>query len=262
MLALDTPVRSILGDALSSVDAAVTIEHLLGHTSGIGDYLDEEAPGDIDDYLLTASAHTLGGPFDYLDLMNANPPVSRPGERFAYNNSGFVILSMVIEQLTGSFHDEVVARVLDRCGMEHSGFFRSDELPANTALGYLEDGRTNIFHLPVIAAGDGGIYLCAADVSRFWEGLMTGKIVSEAIVNRMTTVASKGHVNGAYGLGFWLSPDGAIVWLEGMDPGVSFTSAYHLESGAHYVVLSNTSRGVWPIARQLESRICEELDAI
>lgn len=255
VLAFDTPVHSILGSELPHIDAGVTIAHLLEHRSGVGDYLNEEELGDIDDYALEVSMHTLTSPMAYLALMNANGQVSSPGERFVYNNSGYVLLSMVIEKLTTSFHDAVVTRVLRRCGMNRSGFFRSDDLPADTALGYLEDGRTNIFHLPVIGAGDGGIYLCANDVSRFWAGLMNGDIVSRERVKHLTSVVSEGHRDRSYGRGFWLTPDGSVAWLEGMDAGVSFKSAYHLDSGAHYVVLSNTSRGAWPLARHLGEQL-------
>lgn len=49
-LGLDTSVRSVIGDELELIDAAVTVGHLLAHTSGIGDYMDEAAIDDIDDY--------------------------------------------------------------------------------------------------------------------------------------------------------------------------------------------------------------------
>lgn len=51
-LALDTSVRDVLGDALDFVDPAVTVVHLLAHTSGIGDYFDESDTTDIEDHVL------------------------------------------------------------------------------------------------------------------------------------------------------------------------------------------------------------------
>ena len=55
-----------------------------------------------------------------------------------------------------------------------TAFLRSDELPGDAALGYLDvDGpRTNVFHLPVRGSGDGGIYSTAADLSAFWRALV------------------------------------------------------------------------------------------
>ena len=159
-LSLETTVRSLVPGELANVDEAVTIDHLLTHRSGVGDYLDESAGGDIDDHVLgSLSAHTLETARDYLPLLNVHEQQSLPGEQFAYNNSGFVMLSLVIEMLTGSFHEAVRDRVLSRAAMPDAGFFRTDDLPANTALGYLADGRSNVFHLPVIGMGDGGVFL-------------------------------------------------------------------------------------------------------
>lgn len=258
LLTADATLRDILGDQLPNVDPAVTIEHLLTHRSGVGDFLDESQLGDIDDHVLGGrSAHTFVRPIDYLPLMAHLPQTSPPGERFAYNNGAFVMLSMVIDELTDSFHDAVVERVLRPAGMAESGFFRSDDLPGNTALGYLQDGRTNVLHLPVIGAGDGGIYLAAGDCVRFWETLRTGRIVEAATVDSTTTVVTPDADDGgtAYGRGFWLSADADHVWLEGMDAGVSAQTGWIRSSGITYAVLSNTSSGAWPMVRALLERV-------
>ncbi len=253
-LALDTTVRSIVGDELDAIDHAVTIDHLLTHRSGVGDYLDEETLGDVDDHVLGAlSAHTLQAPQDYVELLRAFPQVSPPGERFAYNNSGYVMLSLVIERVTGSFHRAVADRVLGPAGMERSGFFRSDDLPADAALGYMADSRTNVFHLPVIGAGDGGIYLTLDDAFAFWDALLAGRILAAASVDLMTSVVSANGDDGSYGRGFWLDERADHVWLEGMDPGVSFQSGVVRSTGLTYAVLSNTSSGAWPVAKLITS---------
>ncbi len=254
-LTLDTTLRSLTGDMLPLVDSAVTIEDLLGHTAGVGDFLDEETIGDVDDYVLGVAPHMLVQPTDYVVLMDALPQVFEPGERFAYNNGGYVMLAMVIEMITGSFHDAVVERVLTPAGMTQAGFFRSDDLPPMTALGYLENGRTNVLHLPVIGCGDGGIYVTLDDVTAFWSSLFRGEIVSADRVAEMTSVRRQARADSAYGLGFWLSPDGRIVSLVGMDAGVSFRSASDRDSGSRYTVMSNTSSGVWPLARLLDGLI-------
>ncbi len=254
-LSMDTTIRSVVGDALPLVDAAVTIEHLLGHTSGVGDYLDEEALGDIDDYVLPVPPHTLTRPSDYFDILNAHPQVSSPGERFAYNNSGYVMLSIVVEMVAGSYHDAVQERVLGPARMHRAGFFRSDDLPGATALGYLQDGRTNVFHLPVIGVGDGGVYLDLDGVTAFWTALFHGDIVSSDHVAEMTTAHHPVADDRSYGLGFWLSPDARTVALVGMDAGVSFRTAFNKDSRSHYTVMSNTSAGMWPLAEELEPLI-------
>ena len=148
-LRYDTTLRSLLPDDLPMVDPRVTIEHLLGHTSGVGDYLDEEMLGDIDDYVMDLPVHRLAKPADYLPLLDGHPQRSAPGSRFAYNNGGYVMLSIAAEVAgASSFYDLVQERVLDPTAMADTGFVRSDRLPANAATGYLADGRSNVLHLP------------------------------------------------------------------------------------------------------------------
>ena len=251
---LETTVREILGDKLPMADEEVTIAHLLSHQSGVGDYLDEEALGDIDDHILGVPVHTLERATDYLPLVDGRPQVFAPGEKFAYNNSGYIILAIIIEKVAGSYHDTVAQLVLEPAGITGGGFLRADDLPDNTALGYLENGHTNVFHLPVIGTGDGGIYLTLDDVSSFWKALFAGEIVSAESVELMTTPTHMGSDGQGYGLGFWLGEGGDHVALVGMDPGVSFRSTYRKSTGDMYVVMSNTSSGVWPLSRALDER--------
>lgn len=257
-LTLDTTVRSLVGDDLPNVDQAVTIDHLLTHRSGVGDYLDESTGGHVDDHVLgSLSAHTLETARDYLPLLNAHQQQSGPGEQFAYNNSGFVMLSLVVEAITGSFHDAVRDRVFAAAAMPDAGFFRSDDLPANTAIGYLENGRSNVFHLPVIGMGDGGVFLTLDDTAAFWDALLIGSIVSPDSVAAMTSEVSVFDDARSYGRGFWLGPGGDHVWFEGMDAGVSFQSGVFRHSDVRYSVLSNTSTGAWPLVETIRKAVGE-----
>ena len=250
-LALDTTVRSILSE-LTNVDERVTIEHLLGHRSGAGDYLDEEALDDIDAHILgSRSVHEFDSPEAFVELLSAPPQRDEPGSTFRYNNSGFVILSLIIERIAGGYVAAVDDAVFGPAGMHDSGFFRSDALPTDTALGYLQDGRTNVFHLPVVGAGDGGAYTTLDDLDRFWDAVADGVIVSADSTAAMTSPASTHDADTAYGLGFWVSPDGAHVWLEGMDAGVSLQTGSDRSSGLRYSVLSNTSSGAWPVVKRI-----------
>ncbi len=143
-LGWDTTLRSLVGDALPLVDPAVTIEHLLGHTSGVGDYLDEDVINDIENIELAIAANRLASPRDFLPLLDGLPQKSPPGARFAYTYGGYVMLSIAVEAATGAtFHDLVQERVFDPAGIVDSGFFRSDERPPRAAVGYLADGATN-----------------------------------------------------------------------------------------------------------------------
>jgi len=187
-LTLTTTARSVLEDDLPLIDDAVTVEHLLAHRSGIGDYLDEEIERDPIDYVLPISAHRLGSTEEYLRVLEGFETKFPPDERFSYSNGGYVVLALIAERASGTpFHDLVRQRVCEPAGMVDTEFLRSDELSGRTALGYLaEDGpRTNVFHLPVRGSGDGGIYTTAADVSALWTAVFAGRIVSMDVVAEM-----------------------------------------------------------------------------
>lgn len=247
----DSRLVDLVG-ALPKVDEGVTVEHLLGHTSGVGDHLDEEVFDDPDDYVLDVPVHRLLGPEDYLLILNRLDQTDRPGTRFAYNNGGYLWLSLVIERMgEHGYHDEVRRRVFQPAGLTGTDFLRSDRLPADTALGYLTDGRTNVLHLPVIGTGDGGAYTTGPDMVRFWDAFLAGRIVGPDLVARMTSITHH-EPPESYGLGFWIGPGPDTVFLEGMDAGVSLRSGVHRASGLRYCVIANNSSDVWPLARVID----------
>jgi CubicO group peptidase (beta-lactamase class C family) len=248
LIALSTRAREILGSDLRLIRDDVTIEHLLAHCSGIGDYLDEEAGYDLTQYAMTVPVDALATTEDYLAVLDGHPTKFAPGERFAYSNSGYVVLALIAERVAGRpFHELVQARVCGPAGMVDTEFLRSDELPGRTAVGYIGEGpRTNVFHLPVRGSGDGGIYTTAADISALWEAFFAGRIVSGTWVHEMTRRRSD-----RYGLGFWLHESTDEVSLTGSDAGVSFRTTHDPASRITCTVISNTTDGAWPIARFL-----------
>jgi CubicO group peptidase (beta-lactamase class C family) len=259
-LELSTTARSVLGRDLPLIGDDVTVENLLSHRSGIGDYLDENAGLDLADYLMPVPVHELATTEQYLTVLEGHGTEFPPDERFAYNNGGYVVLALIAERTSGvSFHELVQRRVCEPAGMSDTAFLRSDELPGRAALGYLTvDGvwRTNVFHLPVRGSGDGGIYTTAVDVSTFWRALFAGRIVSVERVAELVRPRS-GVPNGSkrYGLGFWLHRSSDVVMLEGSDAGVSFWSAHDPGRRTTHTVISNTTDGAWPIARLFVERL-------
>ena len=251
-LTFETDARGLLGEDLPLIDDDVTVRHLLTHTSGIGDYLDEDEL-ETSDYVLTRPVHTYLTTSDFLGDLDGHPQAFAPGERFAYCNGGFVVLALLAERAAGTgYHELVRSRVLEPAGMTESGFFRSDRLPADTAVGYLsedDDAISHVFHLPILGTGDGGLYTTAADVHRFWTALLAGAIVSPALLAQMLSVQVEiSDDPDDYGLGFWLRPseDGTPdPAMEGQDAGVSFVSRHDRSEGVTRTVLANTSEGAY-----------------
>ncbi len=256
---LETTVRSLLGPDLPLIADDVTIEHLLAHRSGIGDYLDEDAIEDISDYLMPVGVHELATTEQFVPVLDGHPTVFPAGERFAYNNGGFVVLALLAERASGvGFHDLVRTLVCEPAGMVDSEFLRSDELPGRAALGYLAAAglRTNVFHLPVRGNGDGGIYSTAADLSAFWDALFAGRLVAPDRVEQMLRPRSEWpEESRRYGLGFHLDATGDGVWLEGHDAGVSMVSQHDPRTSITCTVLANWSEGAWPMVKMLGRRL-------
>jgi CubicO group peptidase (beta-lactamase class C family) len=255
-LALATTARSVLGEDLPLIDDEVTVEQLLSHRSGIGDYLDEDAIESPNEYVMPVPVHLLAGTEDYLRVLAGYQQAFPPDERFAYNNSGFVVLALIAERVSGVRFERLVReRVCEPAGMRDTAFVRSDEPLGRCALGYLDsDGyRTNALHLPVLGSGDGGLYSTAADISAFWSALFAGTIVTLDAVAEMRRPRGDGPSGSTgYGLGLWLDPGNSAVVLEGHDAGVSFRSRYDPETRLTCTVLANTTDGAWAIVDALD----------
>jgi len=246
-LELGTTVRSLLGKDLPLFADDVTIEQLLAHRSGIGDYFDEDEVDDIADYVMPVPVHELAGTEQYLPVLDGHPTVFPAGSRFAYNNGGYVLLALLAGRAVGADFAELVrSLVCEPAGMADTAFLRSDELPGHAALGSLAaDGlRSNVLHLPVLGSGDGGIYSTVADVAALWDALLAGRIVSPEHVALMLEPRSvQGGGSARYGLGFHLHATGDAVWLEGYDAGVSFVSRHRPSTATTWTVVSNWSDG-------------------
>lgn len=266
-LDLDEEVRPRLSEAAhtGAADAAgllgpgISLRHLLAHTAGLGDYLDEGEIADIEEPILPLPVHRLDAPSAFLPLLVGHPTKFPPGAGFSYCNSGYVILALLIEAVGGrGYHDFVSERVCAPAGLCSTAFLRLDDLPGNAAIGYLpkRGWRTNHLHLPVRGGGDGGAYSTVGDVSRLWEAFFAGRIVPLALVAEMLRPQHDAAPNtDGYGLGFWLAGNRGVVYLEGCDPGISFRSAFAPGTGRACTVLSNTTSGAWPIARELEALV-------
>jgi CubicO group peptidase (beta-lactamase class C family) len=262
-LRLDQPVRGLLGEDLPLIHRDVTLEHLLTHTSGIGDYLDEESDWEASDYVLTVPVQSLTTSEAFLPLLDGHPQKFTPGERFAYCNGGYVVLALLLERVTGgTYHDVVRRLVFEPAGLERTGALPLNELPPDAAPGYVhnEGDLVNTLHLPVLGNGDGGAFTTAGDLHRFWLALLDGRIVSQETVETM--IRPRHHVpaeNKRYGIGFWIHPTRQVLILEGYDAGASFRSTHILATKTTVSVLGNSSEGAWPVIDAFATAIDAEL---
>jgi CubicO group peptidase (beta-lactamase class C family) len=244
-LALDTTVGEIDGKYRGFVDEQATILHLLTHTSGIYDYYDEEIEHDFDHFSVEIPWCELETPLDYYPLFEGQAIKFRPGERYSYSNGGYVFLGMLIEKLTGMlYRDFIREQVLEPAGMQRSGFYALNDLPGNTANGYLEDRRTtNIYQLPLRGGGDGGMYTTTDDLRAFWDSLFSFRILSEGLTGIYLDTHWRFDETRGYGCGLYKRLDDSVFSISGSDAGVGFAS-WRVPQGKLTVnVLSNVTNG-------------------
>ncbi|MGX1265328.1 CubicO group peptidase (beta-lactamase class C family) [Rossellomorea marisflavi] len=244
---LDSRLLDVLRLKHSHFHESITVHQLLTHTSGIPDYFDEEEMDDFEDLWKEQPSYRMESPADFLPLFEQEPMKSTPGERFSYNNSGYVLLGLIIEQHAGiTFSDYVETHIFEAAGMEKSGYFRMDRLPEETAMGYigLGDGqyKSNIYSLPVKGGPDGGAFSTTGDVQALLDSLWKHHLLTK----ESTDLLLKPHVESStgtfYGYGIWVIKDeGAapVYSLMGLDPGVSFRSIIIPEAERMITVQSN-----------------------
>jgi CubicO group peptidase (beta-lactamase class C family) len=265
-------VKEIIDIELPHVSDDMTIHHLLSHTSGMYDYLDEEIIEDFDNLHLEIPWYMLDTPTDYLPLFKNGSSKFKPGERFSYSNGGYILLGIIIESVTGKkYRDFVQENVLHRAALTDSGFYAMNALPHNTAHGYLppEPGRpdldqngewkTNIYNLPIRGASDGGMYTTAVDVATLWTAFFDGSIVDTTIAGAFTEEHSEISPVVSYGYGVYIVKKHGErnFCLLGCDAGVGFYSKYYRNTGHILTILSNITDG----EAGLRKAILPEVDA-
>lgn len=259
-LSLDSQLSDLLDFPLHQIDRKVTIRQLLNHTSGIPDYFDESTMSEYADLWVDFPNYKIRKSKDLLPLFIEKPMMYQAGERFQYNNSGYVILDLVIESVTGQLFDEYLSeRVFRPCDMLDTGYYELDRLPANCADAYVFDESkqqyyTNIYSVDAKGTGAGGAFTTVVDVEKFWKKLLNGELVTRATVKEMFSVQSRDE-DDYYGYGVWLRKAGTVFhpFFQGSDPGVSFISRHNPESNLRVHIVSNKGENVWSLASKIEA---------
>lgn len=254
-LSLKDRLWDVLPYDLGKIDKRVTVFHLLTHTSGIGDYIDEEVENSMEQLqkLYTLYPVYLWERLEYyLPMITPLPPKFGPGTRYGYSNAGFIMLGLVIEAVSGIPYQQFVNdTIIIPCKLEHTGFYRMDQLPENTAYGYVQENdtghwRTNTFCIPVLGGSDGGLFTCAKDLDRLWRAVFSFEILSEEMTHTFIKPQVNRHGEGNsseyYGLGVYMTNagDNSIYYTVGGDFGVEFFSAYFPKAKMAASLLANT----------------------
>ena len=176
-LSLDASVADLLPDA--GLDPAITIRQLLSHTSGIADLLAPLRPD------LNADTERRWQPAEVVGKIDAR--WFAPGASYAYSNTNYVLLGMVIERVTGhAYVDELRHRLLDPLDLDDTGLL-------------LEDGAPYLMR-PAWASAfgtAGAMYASASDLLRWTDALYDGHVLLPATRARQLSFDENDYGLGA-----------------------------------------------------------------
>ena len=262
-LRFDDTLGELLDIEFHHIDRDVTVRQLLVHTSGVPDYFDETIMSEYEDLWIDYPNYKIRHNHDLLPLFINKPMMYPKGEKFQYNNSGYVLLAMIIEKVTGVYFDQYLqTNIFQPCNMKSTGYYELDKLPSRCANNYIycpdtRDFRTNIFSVDVKGTGAGVAFITVTDIVRFWTELLKGNLISKELVSKMLSKQSGDGMDaeeGYYGYGVWIIDNPGVedfAYFQGSDPGVSFISEYNPNNKMISVLVSNYGDNVWKEMRRI-----------
>jgi CubicO group peptidase (beta-lactamase class C family) len=193
-LALEDPISKYLD--VPENWSAISVRHLLTHTSGLGDY--PESFSLQRDYTND----------ELLQMIAAQPLAFAPGEEWSYSNLGYVTLGLLIHKVSGEFWgDFLQQRVFAPLGMKHTGVISEADIIPNRAAGYvLKNGalKNQQWVSPTVNnTADGSLYFTVEDLAKWDEALETRKLISRTSYEQMwTPVKLNNGTTAPYGFGW------------------------------------------------------------
>jgi D-alanyl-D-alanine carboxypeptidase len=219
-VALDAPVERYLPGVVrghGNDGRRITVRQLLQHTSGLPDYLTYYSPQDV-----LADRYAHHDPAELLRIALAHRRLFKPGKKWSYSNTNYLLAAMLIEKVTGhSCATEIERRILRPLGLRSTSV-PGDEttIPGAHPRGYARPSAdaepidVTEFN-PSVAAGSGNMISSASDESRFFDALLHGRLLRPAELAEMMRTRATGNSDGrAYGLGLERHPlpCGGVYW--------------------------------------------------
>jgi len=254
---LDATVGKYLPDLPNqTIREQVKIRHLLSHTSGMGSYF-------RNGFLRNKTYVTNAA--GYVPFYADDSLAFTPGARMGYSNSGFALLGLIVERVSGQpYFDYMKRNLIDRAGMKSAAFVDVRAHPTGIAIGYAkgEDGGgdpiENWDFIEQHSSPAGGAYASAGDLVAFSRALWGGKLVAPALVKEFTTgkVAMGPQMQYAFGFGVGNIGTWRHVGHNGGIPGANAEFMMFPDHGVDVVVLANMDG---PAASQVIMRVASSL---
>lgn len=217
-LTLSEPISRFFPQFNRRVADKVRIRHLLTHSSGLLDYESVMNPNQ-QEQLMDADVLTLIAHKDSLYF--------EPGTQFRYSNSGFCLLALIVEKVSGqSFADFVQQRIFTPLGMVQSRVYVPDKTLPNRAMGYARKVSGEIYFsdqsVTSATKGDGGVYTSLNDYQKWSMALRNNSLIDlrAALANVQQPIGEK--PGSFYGDGwFYTQPESPILFHSGSTCGFS-----------------------------------------
>jgi len=199
----------------------ITIRMLLNHTSGIYNYTED--PGFIPAIL--ADPYRYWSPRELVAVATSHEPLFAPGTSWSYSNTGYILVGLVLEKVTGTPIQTLLdRRVIKPLHLHDTFFATSGRFRGSYAHGYLPPSLTGDGYLdvsgwpPSWAWAAGAVVSTAADLAHFYQALMSGRLLRPWLLEQMTTTVAVAE-GFRYGLGIYaMSTACGEVW--GHDGGI------------------------------------------
>ena len=240
LIDLDAPVKTYWPDAPPAWDA-ITVRNLLQHTSGITNVTD------LDEF---ATVKFLPTTREELIARFADKPLEfTPGEKWDYSNSGYVLLSAIVEQVSGQdYADFVKANIFDPLGMADTAIDVTADIVPRRASGYAPsaDGIVNAEYVNMaIPTGAGALYSTTHDLLKWQRALFGGRLLEPASLTEMTGPGVPAMAGATYGFGVLRTEDedGTMIWHGGGIEGFNAMLMHDPDRDITVVVLANLNGG-------------------
>jgi CubicO group peptidase (beta-lactamase class C family) len=242
-ISLDDQISKHLSD-LPAVWQPVTIRHLLSHTSGIKSFSSyDKIPCPV------AKHESEYGRTDVLKEVACLPLEFTPGERWAYGDTGYHLLGMLIEKISGKNYEQFLReRMFQPLGMLDTRPNSYSELVPTRADGYIRrDGKfRNAKLLPLFEFANAGLVSTVLDMAKLDAALYTEKLLKKSTLEQMWTNAklNNGQIVTAYGLGFGLTPFRGHRRVGHSGGGMGFAAAFtrFVDDKVSVIILSNADQ--------------------
>jgi CubicO group peptidase (beta-lactamase class C family) len=237
-LELDAPIARYLPE-LPAANGAVTLRHLMSNRSGIPNGLAEALRKD------RAVEKLEIGPVEAALRFGAGTPVSKPGERWDYSFTNWILVAAVVERATGKTFTEVVEElVLAPSGVRDTSFAATGyEDEVGMAVAYSASGERKSPAVPPMVAASGTLYSTARDLVAIADSVYSTKLLSDKTRKELSTVvvASEDYALGGK-VKTVTTKNGArtLAWEAGAIGGYKTLLVYDPADGRAVVLLNNT----------------------